>query len=169
MAKIHQMPQPVGLYGGELLQRASDYVDAFERLIETPGKQLQFPMYFLLAHAIEILLKAHLAARGNRTKRQFVNLGHRLDAIYADCDPPIRNVKHLDRLVAYLTEMNRHHDFRYPSGYKLAVPSPTDCLPVVRELQATISPAVNQSAIKAQIQHASDTRHLTGDKIQWSD
>ena|SRR5258708_27817513 len=162
------MPQPVGLFAKELFERAKDYFDAFERLATSDGRELQFPMYFLLAHGVEVLLKAHLAARG-QSKRELFGFGHKLETIYAACDNTIHSILHAGDLVARLAEMNRHHDFRYPSGYNLSVPPPDDCLEVVRNLRDAVAPAIQNSYLDATLSFASDTRHLQGQKIQWSD
>jgi hypothetical protein len=50
---VHQMPQPLGLFAGEQFERATQYLEAFERLSKTPAPQPTHAMYFLLTHAIE--------------------------------------------------------------------------------------------------------------------
>jgi hypothetical protein len=47
------MPQPLGLFAGEQFERATQYLEAFERLSKTPAPQPTHAMYFLLTHAIE--------------------------------------------------------------------------------------------------------------------
>ena len=164
-----QMKQPLGLFAGDLLIRSQEYFDAFERLHLSEGREIRFPMYFLLAHATELLLKAHLAAQGVE-KKTMRNIGHGLKDLFAACDDPLlKNINHLDQMVDRLQIMNQHNDFRYPSGYVLSVPEPRECLVVIKEWLAYSSPIIKRAAIVAELEFGSQTNYLKPRKIQWSD
>jgi len=169
---VIEMPEPLGIYAQALLQRAGEFVDAFEALT---GNRLRaehpFPSYFLMAHGLELLFKAHLAANGH-TKKQLsnVSLRHHPAKLKAKCDEAgLASIEHLSELANVFDEMNRHHDFRYPTSYILHLPNPVTCLLVARQLQAAIEPLIASVGVDAQLQFASETRHLKGKKIRWSD
>jgi hypothetical protein len=53
------------IYAFEALDRAEEFFEAFGQLPPLPrGRWISWPRYFLLCHAVEIGLKAFLAARG---------------------------------------------------------------------------------------------------------
>ncbi|WP_338821424.1 hypothetical protein [Bradyrhizobium septentrionale] len=63
---IIEMPQPLGFYAGQLYDRGIKYLNAFEMLTRDVKRIQEFyhPSYFLCAHALELFLKAYLAASG---------------------------------------------------------------------------------------------------------
>jgi hypothetical protein len=163
------MPQPLGIFAGELLKRADEYLEAFERLSVSPGTELGFAMYFLFVHALEMLLKSFLAAN-DESKKTLVEYGHRLESLLERCTAlGMPEVPDLAPYVSHFAEMNRHHDFRYPSGYNLTVPRAADCLEIYRHAREQILPVVARANMDAQLQFAADTRHKRGQKITWSD
>ncbi|NKL23099.1 hypothetical protein [Rhizobium leguminosarum] len=167
---IIDMPEPLGLYAGQLYARGEEYLEAFRRLSEHDGLMM-YARYFMMAHAFELLLKSFLAARGvSKKELQHRQLGHRLDKIYEKCVslgiPAIANIEAFARDIA---EKNGDFDFRYPSNYNLRLPSPRLCLEVLDPLVETLRPLISSARTQAQIKWASDTRHLQGHKIRWSD
>lgn len=163
------MPQPLGIFAGDLLKRADEYLEAFERLSQSPGGQLAFAMYFLFVHALEMLLKSYLAANGE-PKKCIRNHGHNLESLLNKATAiGLPSVPDLAPYVEHFAEMNRNNDFRYPSGYNLTVPKPADCLEIYRHSRGQIEPIVTRANIDAQLQFAADTRHKRGKKITWSD
>jgi hypothetical protein len=164
-----QKPQPLGLFAGDLYRRSDDYFEAFERLADSPGRELLFPMYFMLAHAFELLFKSYLATL-NLPKVDIRGLNHDLVKLRERCEnQKMPTVPDLDIYVATLHEMNRHDDFRYPMGYNLTVPPPKDCLKIAREQQKLIAPLISHAHVLATVENAASTRHLKGRKVQWSD
>jgi hypothetical protein len=169
MPKPVSMPQPLGIFAGELLERSNDYLEAFSRLAASPGRELRYPMYFLFTHSLEILLKAYLAAC-NVSKERIIACRHDLQTLHKRCaDAKLPVIRDLDKYVRGFREMNSDHDFRYPTGYNLSVPPPDQCLGFIQELKEVIAPVVNQARIEATLKLAGDTRHLQGQKIAWSD
>ncbi|MFO1097585.1 MAG: hypothetical protein U1E81_04710 [Xanthobacteraceae bacterium] len=165
-----EMPQPLGLFAHELHSRGKEFLTAFEKLSELGNDDLNYPLYFLLAHSIELLLKSYLAAKGETKDKLSRQLRHNLKNIYNQCKLNlIPDVPDLCLLVACLHEMNKDNDFRYPSGYILEVPKATECLTVARSLAEVVAPAVQNAAIDATLRFASSTRHHRGRKVRWSD
>jgi hypothetical protein len=163
------MPQPLGIFAGELLKRADEYLEAFERLSVSRGRELGFAMYFLFVHALEMLLKSYLAAK-RVSKGRIKDYGHDIEGVLKRCNElGLRDLPDLALYVSHFAEMNRHHDFRYPSGYILTVPRPADCLEIYRHAHEQIMPVVSRAHIDAVGQFASDTRKKRGKKITWSD
>lgn len=166
------IPEPLELFAGQLLDRATQYLDAFEAL--SPRDNLKFPTYFLCAHALELFLKAYLVASRVATKKQIRDtreFGHKLVDLLDKCDAAsMPNVPDLRLFTLAIFEMNKDFDFRYPTNYNLNVPSPAECLRVLRGLQDAIAPQINQKRVMANVQFASDYRHLRDKaKIRWSD
>ena len=163
------MPQPLGNFAHELFERAAEYLDAFSVLSSDARPKRYYASYFLLTHSLELFLKAYLAAKG-RPKLEMRRVGHDLKKLIELCEASgIPTVAELRPLTFHMHEMNRDHDFRYPSGFNLNVPRPAECLRVLEGLQDAISPVVNAAAAIAQLNFAADTRHLKGKKIVWSD
>jgi hypothetical protein len=168
-----EMPQPLGLFAGDLFARGVEYLTAFKRLTEGEAELLPHASYFSCTHAIELLLKSYLAAQGVSKKelrqRKF-NLVHDLPNILGRCQTlSMPHVQDLDRLVDHLHEMNKDHDFRYPRGYKLELPPIAKCLKVADELKETIQPIITSAQLSASIHFAADTREHRGKKVRWSD
>jgi hypothetical protein len=163
------MPQPLGLFAGDLFKRGVEYLDAFEFLTATKEDQFQFSSYFLFAHSVELLLKSYLATCGV-SKKDIISLSHRLPEILECCEKhSIPKIENLSAYVLHTHEMNRDFDFRYPSGFVLTMPRPAECAPIARALAAAIRPVVTKAALDANLKFASETRIHKGKKIRWSD
>jgi hypothetical protein len=163
------MPQPLGDFAGKLLERADEYLEAFKRLSNSPGRELGFAMYFLFVHALEMLLKSYLAANGV-SKKCIKSYNHKLERLLERCKVlGLQDLPDLALYVSHFAEMNRHHDFRYPSGYVLTVPRPVDCLEIYRHAREQIMPVVVRANLDAQLHFAANTRDKRGKKIVWSD
>ncbi len=164
-----EMPQPLGLFAGELLARGSEYLTALKTL-EAQEKGSTYVSYFLFAHTLELFFKSFLAAKGVSKKDLRKKLGHCLPSLFSLSEEHgIPVVAALSEFSAHTYEMNRDYDFRYPSGYKLSMPRLADCIRVAEQLELAIRPIVEPVAARANLQFASDTRHLRGKKIRWSD
>ncbi|MER9125419.1 HEPN domain-containing protein [Mesorhizobium sp. M0959] len=163
------MPQPLGNFAHELFERAAEYLEAFAILADDARPKRYYASYFLLVHALELFLKSYLAAKGE-PKVTIRRLGHELKDIFTLCEKlRIPAAAELKSFTLHMQEMNRDHDFRYPSGYNLNVPRPTECIRTVDALREAIFPIVNSAALIAQLNFAADTHHLKGKKIVWSD
>ncbi|CDX11651.1 conserved hypothetical protein [Mesorhizobium sp. ORS 3324] len=159
---------------GEFRRRAAEArtVRAFQILAERIEPGLTYPAYFLLAHAVEVVLKSYLAADGvSKRDLRFKPYGHDIDYIFTECERrgPVVSDRLMKPLAKQLAHINQDFDLRYPTGFNLAVAGPSSCIPAVDDLIASIAPAVEKAAIMAQLQFAADTQHLRGSKIQWSD
>ena len=164
------MPQPLGLFAGDLYARGLEYLEAFKVLADRNDGKLQFAGYFLFAHSLELLLKSFLAANGVEKSVIRYTLGHNLPEIMRMCSiHSIAHVENLEPFVAHTYEMNKDFDFRYPSRYKLSMPRPGECAQIADALVGAIHSTVSRATIDAQLQFASDTRVHRGKKIRWSD
>lgn len=165
-----KMPQPLGLFAGELYYRGIQYLDAAGQLDYKNNKNSLMPGSFLISHALELILKSYLAASGVDKKKIRHAYGHKINEIYGSCiDCGLPQVNNLDKLVTNLHEMNRDYDFRYPTGYSLVVIAPAEAIAVVKILSSEIRPLIERISLDARFQFASDTRHLRGAKIEWAD
>ena len=114
------MPEPLGIFAGEMLTRGKAYFRAFPVVSERDERDLRFPTYFLLAHSVELVLKSYLVAKGTPKKALGKKpLGHDVRAIYSECERNGLAVAHqlMRPLANRLTEINSDYDLRYPSGY----------------------------------------------------
>ncbi|NOJ41383.1 DUF2513 domain-containing protein [Bradyrhizobium australiense] len=162
----HEMPQPLGILAGEQRERAREYLEAFERLLNTPEPRPLYAMYFLVTHAIELLLKAYLTAHAVPKKRlRDVAVRHNLPALLDLCEEKhLPAVIDLREYVSTLQEMNKDYDFRYVTGYNLHLPPPAACLAIARALESAVAPTVTEAQMKATLDFAVETRHLKGKK-----
>lgn len=169
-AQFIEMPQPLGIYAGDLFVRAEEYISACEYLAERGDKNFLHAGYFLFAHSIELFLKAFLAAKGVDKEVLRRKMGHDLNKIKQACDTfSMPSTPELDAFIAHTNEMNKDFDFRYPSGYLLSMPKSRECIEISRVLLTSVKPIVLRAAFDAQLKFAADTRHEKGKKIRWSD
>src|SRR3546814_14057462 len=118
MVDVLEMPKPPAIFAVQLFRRGAEYLDAFEDLAGEGKTPRHFAGYFLYAHALELLLKSFLAAKGvqRRTLMSRKTYGHDLVAIYQGCEAhDIPTVQNLSAFVHHFKEMNTDHDLRYPS------------------------------------------------------
>jgi len=164
-----EMPQPLGLFAGDLFKRGIEYLDAFE-FLNKDREQFQFAGCFLFAHSLELLLKSFLAAHEVTKHEIRYVLRHDLPEILKRCkEYSFPFVAYLDQYAAHTFEMNKDFDFRYPSGFVLTMPRPAECAPIARGLAAAIQPIVFKASKDANLKFASETRIHKGKKIRWSD
>ncbi|MBR1157168.1 hypothetical protein [Bradyrhizobium sp. JYMT SZCCT0428] len=141
MNDIIEMPQPLGLFAGQLFDRGTEYLDAFRILSSNDLKY--HPAYFLCAHSLELFLKSYLAASGMpkaKLRAPRNNKHHNLPAFLDECEAmslPI--VVDLKDFTSAIYSMNQDFDFQYPTGYDLSVPEPSICLRVLDALREAIS------------------------------
>lgn len=165
---IIEIPQPLGLYGRELYRRADEYVTAFEILTESSDTELAYPRYYLLTHAIELYLKSFLAAHEVTKLDLQHKYKHQLKRSWKKCRAlGLKEVPNLPELVKRMDLMNRHQDFRYPSGYNLQLPYASECMAVISQLQEAIKNPVMSAGLKAEIRFHGEYR--TYQKVRWAD
>lgn len=164
-----EMEQPLGIYAADLLGRGCEFLEAFKVLSFEGDSRHRHPQYFILAHALELILKAYLAARGVK-KETLLRIGHKIIMLeHRSRDMGLPELENLDRLVAAIAEMNGDHDFRYPTGFNLFVPAPDLCLPIMEQLLMVARPVVSSACLADELDLASKTRHLHGKKIAFND
>ncbi|TWF57366.1 hypothetical protein [Neorhizobium alkalisoli] len=167
--EIIEMPEPLGLYAGQLFDRATEYFEAF-RVLAPRDLELMHAKYFLLAHALELYLKSFLASNGvKKTElRETKKFGHNLPNILSKCvEFNIPTIENLDIFVREIHHKNEDFDFRYPSNYNLRVPSPDLCMSVLEPLHKNLRPIIEKTRVRAQIEWAQDTRHLKGKNVDF--
>ncbi|BAV45278.1 Uncharacterized protein MLTONO_0375 [Mesorhizobium loti] len=160
------------MFAGDLLQRGKSYYRAFQIVAEHDEPGLSYPTYFLLAHAIEVVLKSYLVATGTPKKA----LGrepfkHDVGVIFSECEQ--RGLAVSDQLMKPLAlglaHINESFDLRYPTAYILSIAGPSHCIPAVDSLIEAVSAVVDQCALKAFVKHQGQIAHLKGCKVRWSD
>jgi len=130
----------------------------------------EFPKYFLATHAMELLLKAFLAANGVSKRHLARKLSHDLNAILGKSEA--KGLLISDELRAYVSSLqaiNCDYDLRYPGGFRIVAPPSAECIRVTEVLREMVRPIISRAHIDATIQFTSDTRHLKGKAIRWSD
>lgn len=162
--------QPLGYYAKDLLDRANEYWSAALALNDTGNKGHTYPIYFLIAHALECYLKAYLTANGVPKKHIKRNLGHNIIKIYEECiNHNIPEINDLKKLCENMNEMNKDYDFRYPTGYKLLVPSIESCTPIFNEIIQKITPVITAASISAKLEFYNSHFDLIGKRIIFDD
>jgi HEPN domain-containing protein len=166
---IIEMPQPLGLFAGQLFDRGIEYLEAFE-VLSGDGVRKYHPSYFLCAHSLELFLKSYLAAKGvPKSKIRHRPKQHDLTALLEECNVlSLPDVTDLKDFASAIYSMNQDYDFRYPTNYDLSVPDPAICLRVLSSLREAILPTTRER-IYAQLQFAADTRNDRGKQVRWSD
>jgi hypothetical protein len=168
---IEEMPPPLGLYAGEMLSRAKQYLEAFKVL--SGAQDLPYPTYFCLSHSLELFLKAFLASHGLSKKAlKESSIRHNPEKLFEKCkEHGLADIDLLKELSERLQDMNSAptYDFRYPSGYILHLPPIEQAISILADLCGAITPQIESMASRANLNFASDTRHLRPKKIRWSD
>ena len=168
--EIVDLPEPLGRFAGQLYDRAEQYLTAYDKLAAVDALELPYPTYFLLQHAVELYLKASLAAKGV-SKRHLLGLRHDLNRLLALCDEHgVSRTAEFGYLVRDIHENSRDHDFRYPTNYNLRVPSKRLVDETILPFRDRIKGIIQYARITAQLEHAESTRHLRGTaRIRFSD
>lgn len=149
-----ELPMPPEVLAVILLRRSKAYYEGFSRLSSDDTRQenpdLRHPAYFLYTHAIELAMKAFLAANGMDEKR-LMKIGHQLDHLLKSCiDDGLSAVSGLEEVVLTLTEMNQDQDLRYPTPFNLHVPAPWYCAETFEALEEAIAPRVERAQLAAE-------------------
>lgn len=171
---IYEMPQPLPIYAYDLLERADQYRKATKVLSELqpePPYKLGYPMYFSLAHSLELYFKSFLVLHGMTKKEtRSSDIRHSTLKLCKLCqEAGLAHIDMLEHMALQVEEMNSSFDFRYPTGFRLHLPTMSMCIPVLDDLHDALAPVLSAARVDAELQWASDTRHLRGYKIRWSD
>jgi hypothetical protein len=169
---IEEMPQPLGIYAGEVRNRALEYWQAFQKLAADDGGDLKYVNYFLLAHSLELMLKAFLHSQGvSKRDAKAHDVRHEPVALLDRCIAlGLPAIPGLSDLAVAFREMNSDHDFRYPSGCNLHLPGYRLCTDIFEHLVEATAVPVSGAATDAQLRFVEETRHLKGKaRIRWSD
>lgn len=149
---VVRLPQPLGLYAGDLLRRSQEFGAAFGTLDVRPDSGLHYPAYYLLSHATELALKAFLAARGT-DKSSLKKLDHNLKRIAnraLQANLPV--VDMFDLMIERLNNLNKEHSLRYPAWRFFDFPMPSECSTVLSSLQEAIRPTVDNAATRGRFE-----------------
>jgi hypothetical protein len=138
---------PPQLLAARLIDDALTYVECARRLdllTEVP-KRFAFPVYFLLCHAIELALKAYLAASGVPGNTLRNEIGHDLDRALKDAQS--RGLSPADDrfpgLVLWLAPYHLDHSFRYRQASGLVrLPSAAEAADIIDDTVRAIEPYV---------------------------
>jgi hypothetical protein len=103
------------------------------------------PIYFLLCHAVELLLKAFILAKGGDSKalKRF-EIRHKLDELHARAKSlGLVGSDHFSKVVEWLAPFHQTFAFRYsdPAGYT-QYPNASDVAVAVEEVMAEVFPQV---------------------------
>lgn len=105
------------MFAQELASRAREYLDAARAVGTTHPAKLVHPTYFLVAHSVELSLKAFLASNGD-SKVALKEIGHRLPRLMSSArDKGLPDIEYLPVLIRHLSTINTGHNLRYPAGY----------------------------------------------------
>jgi hypothetical protein len=161
-----RIPQPLGLFAGDLHSRAREYLEAAKLVGGGVPEKLVSPTYYLLGLSIELSFKAFLAAEGE-SKRRLRRIGHDLpglmQAATAKGLPPL---EHLDVLVRHLMTINTDHNLRYPAGQILSILRFEQASQITADLYQVINDNVMLAYLRARISYLQDYQ---GKYVQWSD
>jgi hypothetical protein len=129
------------LLAAGLLMDAKSYLKAARALA---GQEIWSPEYFLLCHAMELILKSYLAARG-ATEKELKQLSHHLVRTYARarkkgfCPSDARTAG----VIRWLSPFHEDLVFRYRKSIgSVQYPAASDVADVVSRLIRQIEPIV---------------------------
>ena len=153
MSGTDETAKPPQLLAIGLIQDAQTYLDSARLLSKEVGSAVRFfpPIYFLLCQAMELVLKAYLAASGvpNRTLRE--EIGHNLDLGFRHgrehgFDPADAR---FPELVRWLGPFHLDHSFRYrKSGRLLQLPLASEAAEIIGNTLGPIEHYVRRQFIK---------------------
>lgn len=117
------------------------------------------PRYFLFCHALELLLKAQLLATGGDQSELF-EIRHDLEKAYnravelgyRPADDRVRQI------VIWLSELHKHHTFRYKETGYLIVPTAEDLIGTLQSMHREIEAAVRAAYLKTEVPQRRDQR-----------
>jgi hypothetical protein len=141
--EITDRSPPIALFlSGESFLISARHLDA---AVEAKALRLRFemPIYYLYSHAVELVLKSFLRAKGLTADNLKDRFGHGLVRLYGACRErglilnPIAAAI-VDDMVAMLADLGRNHEFRYVTTGAKTYPT----LPAVRDICEALFVAV---------------------------
>jgi hypothetical protein len=107
-------PIPLDILSNQFLIDACAYFNAADILIRDPSPDVNQPAYFLMSHALELMLKAYILASGG-TYDEVVSLGHNIQKAHARAEALGLRIEDDHRvLIEGLSEFHDAFIFRYP-------------------------------------------------------
>jgi hypothetical protein len=110
------MRVPLGIFGMQLFNDARAYLRAADILIRDRSPGIDAPTYFLMSHALELILKAYLVARGGFGDDELRDLGHDIEWAYAQAASMGLRLEdeRTVALIRLLSDFHKSFVFRYP-------------------------------------------------------
>ena len=109
---------------------------------------LSLPLYFVLSHAIELILKAYLASRGAMEKELRSEIRHRLLRAYSRARKKgfTPSDARIPEIIRWMSPYHQSYFFRYRgTGHgRMKLPAPKDFIDVVSSLVRQIEPVVRR-------------------------
>lgn len=148
---------PLGIISAQFRSNARGYLHAASILIQSKSTDVDLPIYFLLSHALELALKAFLAAKGKEYD-ELVDIGHDLEWAYRETLALGLTIEHqyAAPLIARLSDFHRKFVFRYPvlsdDGHLVLVGSVVraeDVLQFVNQVYRRVEGPVLSARLKA--------------------
>jgi hypothetical protein len=138
------------------VQDAKTYVESARVLDSASTKasggitRFSSPTYFLLGHAMELVLKAHLAASGVSSRVLRDEIGHNLDLAFeyaqrysfAPADPRFPG------LVRWFSPYHLHHAFRYRKSGHIERPLVSEAAEIISKTIEGVNPYVRGQFFK---------------------
>jgi hypothetical protein len=141
-AKIDEGFRDTHLLAAAMLSDAKPYLKA-ARALENE-QAIWSPRYFLLCHAIELILKSYLASRG-ATQKELKDLGHNMLKTYARARKLglTPSDARTTEIIRWLSPFHKDLVFRYRKGHgSVQLPAPNDLTDVVSSLIDQVDPIV---------------------------
>ena len=143
--------KPPQLVAPRFLRDVEDYVESARQLAALHGgivHKWPWPTYHLLCHAIELTLKAHLAASGVPIKTLANHIGHDLELAFRCAQ------KHgfgpsdagFSEVVQWLAPYHRDHSFRYSKADRsVSLPEPSQVADIIANtIKGAVEPYVHR-------------------------
>jgi hypothetical protein len=154
MTEAQEDEPPPQLLAPRFIDDALTYVEAARRLDQLfpIAKKFAFPVYFLLCHAMELALKAYLAASGVPAKTLRNKIGHDLGQALRDAKSHgLAADDRFQELVSWLAPDHLDHSFRYrrAAGF-VRYPSAAEAADIIEGTARAIEPYVRAKHIEYQ-------------------
>jgi hypothetical protein len=149
---------PLGILSAQFFSEARAYLTAADILICDASPGTNQPAYFLMCHALELMLKAYIMARGG-SYEEVVDLGHDLQKAHARAESlglPVEG-EQTPILIQRLSEFHEALLFRYPvvkkdDGHLIlrgALVYPAEVLKIIETISVGVSGPVLMARLDA--------------------
>ena len=146
--------KPPQLLAIGFIQDARSYVEGAEFLEAAKGgsvPRLMAPTYYLLCHAIELALKAHLASCGVPKRKIRNRIGHDISLAFRFARRMFLFVPADNRfptLVGWLSSYHLDHSFRYRKTGFVRLPLPSEAAEIISNTIGGIEPEVRRRFVE---------------------